>query len=236
MVSKPFTWAMMVKFHNIIPGCEVTCGHMATNFLAQVMACCLTALLGHDFHNLTLPSPTTDYKDEWMSRWDLRLYSLERRRERYLIIYVWRILEAQVPNPSGKYAITANTHPREAENVSFRKSATLLHGGFRHCDMPVCLYEVPGSPTSCLPTSGTSQGAQWMFSRVSWTNFYWLSQMSPKSQATLLRGGQNQIASLIWPVMPIPGIGWKCWMVTPQQWRLRYQRCRDIVVSKDLTR
>ena len=124
----------------------------------------------------------------------------------------------------------------EAENVSFRKSATLLHGGFRHRDMPVCLYEVPGSSTSCLPTSGTSQGAQWMFSRFSWTNFYWLSQMSPKSQATLLRGGQIQIASLIWPVMPIPGIGWKCWMVTPQQWRLRYQRCCDIVVSKDLTR
>ena len=29
---------------------------------------------------------------------ELKMYSLERRRERYLIIYTWRILEAQVPN------------------------------------------------------------------------------------------------------------------------------------------
>ena len=36
--------------------------------------------------------------------WDqlkkLRLYSQERRRERYMIIYIWRILEGQVPNIS----------------------------------------------------------------------------------------------------------------------------------------
>ena len=28
----------------------------------------------------------------------LKLYSLQRRRERYIIIYVWKILECQVPN------------------------------------------------------------------------------------------------------------------------------------------
>ena len=28
----------------------------------------------------------------------LKLYSVQRRRERYIIIYVWKILECQVPN------------------------------------------------------------------------------------------------------------------------------------------
>ena len=74
-----------------------------------------------------------------LSYWDqlhhLRLYSLERRRERYLIIYVWRILEAQVPNPSDKYAITANTHPRrgreciipQVSNTAPRRIQTLQY-------------------------------------------------------------------------------------------------------------
>ena len=39
-----------------------------------------------------------------MSYWEqlkaLSMYSLERRRERYLIIYTWRIIEGQVPNIS----------------------------------------------------------------------------------------------------------------------------------------
>ena len=30
----------------------------------------------------------------------LKLYSLQRRRERYIIIYVWKILEGLVPNLS----------------------------------------------------------------------------------------------------------------------------------------
>ena len=36
-------------------------------------------------------------KNYWEQLEHLKLYSLERRRERYRIIYVWRILERQVP-------------------------------------------------------------------------------------------------------------------------------------------
>ena len=36
----------------------------------------------------------------WEQLQALSVYSLERRRERYLIIYVWRIMEGQVPNIS----------------------------------------------------------------------------------------------------------------------------------------
>ena len=39
---------------------------------------------------------------EQLSYWEqlhaLSMYSLERRRERYLIIYTWRIIEGQLPN------------------------------------------------------------------------------------------------------------------------------------------
>ena len=52
-----------------------------------------------------------------LSYWEqlkaLKLYSLERRRERYVIIYTWRILEGSVPNISqGSTAITAAWHVR----------------------------------------------------------------------------------------------------------------------------
>ena len=36
--------------------------------------------------------------DYWEQLKELKLYSLERRRERYIAIYVWRILEGYVPN------------------------------------------------------------------------------------------------------------------------------------------
>ncbi len=47
--------------------------------------------------------------------WDrlrkLHLYSLERRRERYIIIYTWKIINKHVPNVSGT-GITTRNHPR----------------------------------------------------------------------------------------------------------------------------
>ena len=40
----------------------------------------------------------------------LNLYSLQRRRERYIIIYIWKILEGQVPNPNNQIVQIANGH------------------------------------------------------------------------------------------------------------------------------
>ena len=40
--------------------------------------------------------------DYWQRLERLKLYSLERRRERYLIIYVWKVLEKLVPNFEGR--------------------------------------------------------------------------------------------------------------------------------------
>ena len=50
-----------------------------------------------------------------LSYWEqlnkLKMYSLERRRERYRIIYTWRILEGHVPNV-GNNRITSREHER----------------------------------------------------------------------------------------------------------------------------
>lgn len=50
--------------------------------------------------------------DYWGRLRVLALYSLERRRERYLIIYVWKILRGLVPNLDGASAIKEKFSPR----------------------------------------------------------------------------------------------------------------------------
>ena len=48
----------------------------------------------------------TDTKvDYWERLQKYHLYSLERRRERYQIIYMWKILEGMVPNLTGRSQI-----------------------------------------------------------------------------------------------------------------------------------
>ena len=56
----------------------------------------------------------------WQQLRALSLYSLERRRERYMTIYVWRILEGQVPNLADPDTggITANWHIRRGPKLS----------------------------------------------------------------------------------------------------------------------
>ena len=54
----------------------------------------------------------------WQQLKELSMYSMERRRERYTIIYIWRILEGQVPNVSlsDQQGIQSAWHPRRGRN------------------------------------------------------------------------------------------------------------------------
>ena len=54
----------------------------------------------------------------WKQLKELSMYSLERRRERYSIIYIWRIMEGQVPNFSqaDHAGIQAVWHQRRGRN------------------------------------------------------------------------------------------------------------------------
>jgi hypothetical protein len=55
---------------------------------------------------------SVQHLDYWGRLKALDLYSLERRRERYIIIYVWKILRGLVPNLDGDSAITERISQR----------------------------------------------------------------------------------------------------------------------------
>ena len=53
----------------------------------------------------------------WERLKDLNLFSLERRRERYMIIYVWKIIEGIVLNVEGSNKIESFTHIRRGRLI-----------------------------------------------------------------------------------------------------------------------
>ena len=63
-----------------------------------------------------------------MNYWDqlkkLHLYSLERRKERYIIIYIWRILENQVPDFTSGKIYSINEGGRLGRKCSFPNIST----------------------------------------------------------------------------------------------------------------
>ena len=80
---------------------------------------------------------------EQLSYWEQlhaqSMYSLERRRERYLIIYTWRIMEGQVPNIS------------EPNRVGIKEKWHIRRG--RVCIVPTANSQTSGSVRSlyCIP-------------------------------------------------------------------------------------
>ena len=57
--------------------------------------------------------------DYWAQLRKLKLYSLERRRERYMVIYIWRILERQVPDFTAGKIYSINDGGRLGRKSSF---------------------------------------------------------------------------------------------------------------------
>ena len=75
----------------------------------------------------------------WQQLRALSLYSLERRRERYMTIYLWRILEGQVPNLAAPDTggITANWHIRRGRNCHVNTQAPAFIQKLRYSRFPV---------------------------------------------------------------------------------------------------
>ena len=73
----------------------------------------------------------------------LKLFSLERRRERYRIIYIWRILENQVPNIStadGVQKISAKWHMRRGRECTIprvSRNASNIVQSLAYASLPV---------------------------------------------------------------------------------------------------
>ena len=76
-----------------------------------------------------------NHLDYWEQLDALRLYSLERRRERYIAIYVWKVMEGLVPNfgieicsnnRTGRYGIVpkiSSTAPHRVKTIRFNSLA-----------------------------------------------------------------------------------------------------------------
>ena len=98
--------------------------------------------------------------DYWEQLKHLNIFSLERRRERYLIIYTWRILQGQVPNPSTKLsAFTTLRHGTFCRIPKVKTSASAKVQTLRHnslaCKgprlfnkMPQCIRDMNGCTTA----------------------------------------------------------------------------------------
>ena len=62
----------------------------------------------------TYKSTEVQHLNQWERLHELKLYSLQRRRERYIIIYIWKIPQHMVPNIDGTIIHTIKTrkYPR----------------------------------------------------------------------------------------------------------------------------
>ena len=73
----------------------------------------------------------------WQRLEILRIYSIQRRHERYLIIYTWKIIEGIVPDPAPSY-FEVIVNPRKGRKIkrlthvsgTNRKITSLRHGSF----------------------------------------------------------------------------------------------------------
>ena len=78
--------------------------------------------------------------DYWQQLKSLALYSLQRRRERYMIIYVWKILENLVPNLDSKNPVRSRDHGRRgrlcnepaAHRIASKKLELLCESSFAY--------------------------------------------------------------------------------------------------------
>ena len=75
----------------------------------------------------------------WYQLVQLKLYPLERRRERYQMIYTWRIIEGQVPNVQSTPILTYwnDRRGRECKVPSIASSASSSIKTTRFTSLPV---------------------------------------------------------------------------------------------------
>ena len=95
----------------------------------------------------------------WEQLGELKLCSLERRRERYIAVYIWRILEGHVPN-SDMTPVSFQWHRRRG----------------RECLVPRVLGTASSSIQSS-PLFSTYKGSEYLqFSAAVCQKYYWLQR------------------------------------------------------------
>ena len=97
----------------------------ALELLQRSFLCCINGMRGLNY---------------WEQLGELKLYSLELRRLRYITIYIWRILEGHVPN-FDMTPVSFQWHPRPGrECLVPRVSGTASSSSIqrvRYCSLPI---------------------------------------------------------------------------------------------------
>ncbi|KAK3858814.1 hypothetical protein Pcinc_035023 [Petrolisthes cinctipes] len=134
-----------------------------------------------------------------LSYWDrlmeLGLYSQQRRRDRYRVIYMWKILEGQVPNPAplALQPYTTERTVRKCIRSSLPTRAperirTLIHEGPKVFNaLPKEVRNTTGCPVENLIKSGLDK-------------FLWTVPDEPRCWAILSDAGPLTTYQIRWPL------------------------------------
>ena len=98
---------------------------------------------------LTYKITEVQHLNYWERLHELKLYSLQRRREHYIIIYIWKITQHMVPNIDGTIGQTIKTrkHPRQGT----------------HC---VILYPTNRNPAQSLQENAITVFGSWLYNSL----------------------------------------------------------------------
>ena len=122
-----------------------------------------------------------------LSYWDqlikLKLYSLERCRERYQVIYTWRIIERHVPNFDCT-PIQSYKNSRRRRECRVPPSPPVLLVLYRQSGFLLSLSRGPACSMYYPRTCGICLAALLRGLSVNWTATWLLYQMSPWCQAS----------------------------------------------------
>ena len=103
-----------------------------------------------------ISSPLHDGSDYWDRLQFFKLYSLERRRERYAIIYAWKVIHGLYPNPGlhlNRNTEDHTTHPNEGINIGLDRNGLSAH---HNAELPKwledkCVLQKCCNLYNCLP-------------------------------------------------------------------------------------
>ena len=73
----------------------------------------------------------------WKRLVSMKLYSLQRRRERYRIIYIWKVLEGLVPNVNMKIKTSSNLHARNGRKCQIPNVPATSLAKTREASLPI---------------------------------------------------------------------------------------------------
>ena len=84
---------------------------------------------------LTYKITEVQHLNYWERLYKLKLYSLQRRSERYIILYIWKITQHMVPNIDGimGHKIKTRKHPRHGTHcvIQYIQQIETQHNPFK---------------------------------------------------------------------------------------------------------